>query len=430
MSVECSTVVWKRDFGGASRKMVAVRLADHADDEGRGIWPAVEKVAAQCNLSCRTVQRVLADFVTEGILKIVSEGGKGPGSTRRYDFNMGAIRALPLAVPVPDAPSERTEKPENKGDMVSPLENLKGDTGDAKGDTDDKKGDTVSPKPSITIIEPSLERMSGREAPDGSDGKAEERAFKRAFARWPSFAADSDREARKAWDALATEARLQAFERMADYIASVKASGRSKFCAFSVYLSERRWERLPRRATEVAKPSAPTFGPAWSAICIVKLMAGPVDLGPPEVTRASKQVTYDGMMRLRGAERAQDFFRRQGFDFAEDGSLLFPEDFEDRLWTEHLLKHGFPEVNALYAGAALQGEDATHGQALAPLMEFVKADSLRFLAWQRFYAASCWPFPKHGRMPGLYFPAGGPDAFSTFEDAVRNHEHGKQDAAE
>ena len=105
MSNECSTVVWKRDFGNATRKVIAARLADHADDEGRGIWPSVDRVAAQCNSSCRTVQRTLAAFVTEGILKVVSEGGRGPGSTTRYDFDMAVIRSLPLAI-----------APESRGD--------------------------------------------------------------------------------------------------------------------------------------------------------------------------------------------------------------------------------------------------------------------------------------------------------------------------
>ncbi|MBX9456144.1 MAG: helix-turn-helix domain-containing protein [Rhizobium sp.] len=364
MSIECSNVVWSRNFNGSSRKMVAVKLADHADDEGRGIWPSVEKIAAKCDLSCRTVQRVLSDFVREGILKVVSEGGNGPRDTRRYDFDLAVVRALPLAVAPADSRAEsRAVKPENKGDTVSPLAETMGDTDGAKGDIDDKMGDTVSPKPSITIIEPSLERESASEDEAREEsGKTGERAFKRTFALWPTFVSDSEPAARKAWDGLATEERSQAIERQADYVASVRTSGRSKFCTFGVYLAEKRWEKLaPKVGSDVGpKPAAP-FGKAWVAafLRIVTTRAGPLPaLSPfdqrrveadPDLElalRRERQITHGWPAASRMLEKLREHrpafvdpaVGRLGTDFQQvrRGSAV------DRAWDRLAAARGIP----------------------------------------------------------------------------------------
>lgn len=148
-------------------------------------------------------------------------------------------------------------------------------------------------------------------------------------------------------------------------------------------------------------------------------------LGPPETTRATKLAAYEGMVRIRGADKARDFFERQGFCVTANGRLVFPDDFEDRQWLEHLAKNGFPAVNALYAqaeaGQGLTGAEAEQGQALAGLMQFVVTDTPLMAEWQRFYAQKPWPSPKLGRR-GLYFPAGGPAAIETFARATR-HDH-------
>lgn len=273
MSTECSTIVWKRDFGNATRKVIAARLADHADDEGRGIWPSVERVAAQCNTSPRTVQRTLAAFVEEGILKVVAEGGKGRRSTTHYDFSMTVLTALPLARWVPDHAN-------SKGDTVSPLENeaeIKGDTDDAKGDTDDALGchgvtQTVIEPP----IEPSVERERANECEDGGStgtgepaetAKSIERAFKLWYPTWDGYDQDSEPNARRAWFSLSADQRREAASRSVEYQQRWKASGKSYKLASSTYLSEKRWEKLPPKPVEPPKPEiAKPMGKAWMAI--------------------------------------------------------------------------------------------------------------------------------------------------------------------
>jgi hypothetical protein len=383
MSTECTTIVWKRDFGNATRKVIAARLADHADDEGRGIWPSVERVAAQCNTSPRTVQRTLAAFVEEGILKIVAEGGKGRRSTTHYDFVMTTLTALPLARWVPDAPNP-------KGDTVSPLENepeIKGDTDDANGDTDDALGchgvtQTVIEPP----IEPSIERERASEREEGSSSEAAERAeskqaiereFKRWFHTWPTYVSDSEPDARKAWFDLSTGDRTEAVARQADYLEEARKGGRTKNCSAAVYLRERRWEKLAPKPAVIEPPKvAAPFGKAWGSQRFMALLKPAKTL--PALTALEERI----------------------IDQSPEKESIF--------WRDKKLKYGWPQVVAMHE-AASAGRGVTVNSEVVSLGEDfqqVMVGGELWEAWKRFHAAQCWPWlPDTGRQGWVWFPA-------------------------
>ncbi|WP_033050474.1 helix-turn-helix domain-containing protein, partial [Sinorhizobium meliloti] len=94
MSIAIMSQLFKAHLGSTNRKMLAVRLADFADDDGKGIWPTVGRLAQETELSERSVQRILAEFVEEGLLVVVRKGGSRPGEATRYDFNMAALARL------------------------------------------------------------------------------------------------------------------------------------------------------------------------------------------------------------------------------------------------------------------------------------------------------------------------------------------------
>jgi hypothetical protein len=111
MSVLVMSLCFKSEFGDANRKLVALALGDHADDDGGSVYPSVETIARKTDLSVRCVQdqlRELAgpepkDGVPEAdqqgrplarIIEIVDAGGKGPGDTRKYKFNMWLLGQL------------------------------------------------------------------------------------------------------------------------------------------------------------------------------------------------------------------------------------------------------------------------------------------------------------------------------------------------
>src|SRR3990167_4651103 len=129
------TAVWDMDDGSPEERLVLLAYADHADDTGASIFPAVARVAKKTGLSERSVQRVTRRLEASGML--ISDGA-GPKGTRRWRIPLpvGGDRLSPL-----------THKPEG----VTPVT--------PRGDI------AVSPNPSLTIKEPSLSRPNGRTDP-------------------------------------------------------------------------------------------------------------------------------------------------------------------------------------------------------------------------------------------------------------------------
>jgi len=97
MSIHVISRVLRKRWGSACRKLVAIKLADVANDDGSSIFPAVQTIADECELSKRHVQRVMAEFQREGMLVLVKEGGNGPGSTNEYRLDLKQIDTLPAA---------------------------------------------------------------------------------------------------------------------------------------------------------------------------------------------------------------------------------------------------------------------------------------------------------------------------------------------
>mgnify|MGYP001610093510 CR=1 FL=1 len=67
MSVHITSAVWKLQLDPVS-KLILLKFADCANDQGRNAWPAVATVADECGVSERTVQRVLRTLEAAGII--------------------------------------------------------------------------------------------------------------------------------------------------------------------------------------------------------------------------------------------------------------------------------------------------------------------------------------------------------------------------
>lgn len=87
--------VYAARLGSAPIKAVAVKLADYANDAGGNIWPALETVADQTEVSKSTVQRAIRELIELDVLEIEREGGKGPGNTTRYRFKLTNLAVMP-----------------------------------------------------------------------------------------------------------------------------------------------------------------------------------------------------------------------------------------------------------------------------------------------------------------------------------------------
>lgn len=371
--------MFKTPFGSAQRKLVAVRLADYADDDGRGIWPAVATIATECDLSERTVQRTLSDFVEEGILTLVAEGGGR--KTNRYDFDLAVIHALKTG--------EKT-----RGDTVSPVTGCH------------PWGDTVSPQGchgvTQTFNEPSNNLSSGAQERDergdeNSDLEKEEvldgdkpsedvaaidRAFWAFVKDWPGFAGMPKEAARKAWQRASAEDRATAVAKRDLWLALLKRQGKSHVPAPSTYLGERLFADVPEPDAPAARLSEPPFGPAWCAERMARISAvRPVVWQPKAYQR---QMLADGKIDEAAETRAANLAARA--------------------WALGLMDEQAAKGN----GAACTPESIAAGKAYGK----VERDSALWHAWQAAFAAQGWPWlPDMGKHWGAYFPAEGPDGF-------------------
>lgn len=170
MSVHVMALVYRKKFGSPTAKLIALKLADHAGDDGCEVFPSKERIAAECELSDRQVQRTLKTMVEDGLL-IVTRPGGGKGNTTHYDMDLTAIEGLPDAYFKP------------RQDVT--VSNSKGDICDTKGDTQSSKGDTVSPEPSLTVKEPKKDFSDFRKKWIGGDCHVQ--ATSDAWHQWRTF---------------------------------------------------------------------------------------------------------------------------------------------------------------------------------------------------------------------------------------------------
>ncbi|MFZ4072100.1 MAG: helix-turn-helix domain-containing protein [Caulobacterales bacterium] len=152
MSVRVSTLVWDVDFPTQSQKLVALKLADHANDDGASIYPAVNTISEQTGCGRSTVFNVLKAFVECGLLIVIEEGGKGPKDTTVYQFNIEALRDLSECHLVLTGGASEIQF--DKGPEIGPLCDLRVQLLDGRVQPLDKKGPAVGPKPSLNHQEP------------------------------------------------------------------------------------------------------------------------------------------------------------------------------------------------------------------------------------------------------------------------------------
>lgn len=107
MSIKISSLVWKLDGLTATQKFVLLRLADFADDDGGSVFPSVPKVATDCGLTDRAVQKAIRSLEEVGLLVLVHEAVFSKRRPREYRI---AIAGEPDA-PVNDVHRRTTFTP-------------------------------------------------------------------------------------------------------------------------------------------------------------------------------------------------------------------------------------------------------------------------------------------------------------------------------
>lgn len=137
MSAKLMGMVFDLDLR-PDEQTIMLCLADHADDDGRNVYPSVAYLAWKSGRSERTVQRILRNLETIELIERISAGTGGRGRATEYAIHIEkGVRKTPFSQTV-------------KGDSVTPFRSKRVTDGALKGDR------ALSPQPSV---EPSVKEL-------------------------------------------------------------------------------------------------------------------------------------------------------------------------------------------------------------------------------------------------------------------------------
>jgi hypothetical protein len=187
----------------------------------------------------------------------------------------------------------------------------------------------------------------------------------------------------------------------------------------SAFASKHAGQGGPQQAVN-GRIAAPIFGPVWSIARMMPLLNGPADVEPAD--REKVRSSYETLASY-SPSRAAAYAQRKGLWLDADGTLVFPDDFDQVEYGNAVLAEGYPEVNRLHEAAKNRERAAVSAryEALKDLVEPVKVGSQTWSAWREKHERENWPWvPDTGTFPVVYFPKGGPEGLSEFERAARS----------
>ena len=92
MSIRLMTAVFDRYPNGGGEMLLALSLADFADDDGTRVFPSIKQLAEKTRQSERTVQYQLRRMEESGWLILVNSGNGGRNQRREYVINPDWIK--------------------------------------------------------------------------------------------------------------------------------------------------------------------------------------------------------------------------------------------------------------------------------------------------------------------------------------------------
>ena len=264
-------------------------------------------------------------------------------------------------------------------------------------------------------------RDEGRDA-RGPLAKAIEKAFRDWFFEYPTANMDNEENARSEWLKLSLEDRDKAKRRLAGWIASVKATGRTTWPAAATYLRSRKFDMIADHEAKAAVRKAERvpikpFGPVWGGMRAYALGKGPEAIEMPGDVWSVVETAFKTLRR--SSERsALAYIERKGITLGADGKLIFPDDFRQQEMRRKQRDEGFPQVSRLDRLVGGHGGERLadrRNEALGELCEPVKVGDALYHAWRDFHDKMLWPlWPDPGSFPVVWLPKGGPEKFWDF----------------
>lgn len=169
------TAVFERYPDGGGEMLLALALADHADDDGASIFPAVRTMAQKTRQSIRAVQYQLRRMQDAGWLILVAPargGRETAGRPAEYRISLDWIKGANFAS-LKLSTDEAEIAPKGSSKRVQ-NEALKGATGSLKGAKHDVKGcKAFAPESSVNHHESSEREAGAKISPSLDEKKAE-----------------------------------------------------------------------------------------------------------------------------------------------------------------------------------------------------------------------------------------------------------------
>lgn len=90
MSMDLMVKAMKTKVGNPLRKLVLVKLADNASDQGE-CWPSYQHIADQCEIDRSTVRRHIKQLAEQGLLRVENRDGPKGNSSNLYFLTLGGV---------------------------------------------------------------------------------------------------------------------------------------------------------------------------------------------------------------------------------------------------------------------------------------------------------------------------------------------------
>lgn len=111
MSMEMMVRAMKIKVGNPLRKLVLLKLADNASDQGE-CWPSVPYIAEQCEISERSVQNHIQQLVKDGLVRIEKRlAENGLNRSNVYHITLSGSGANPAPYGAATAPGGESPAP-------------------------------------------------------------------------------------------------------------------------------------------------------------------------------------------------------------------------------------------------------------------------------------------------------------------------------
>lgn len=190
MSIKLMSLVWDIAWPTQSQLVIALKLADYANDDGEKIFPARETLAQKAHCSETTVKSALRAFRNCGLLRVVHDGGNGPRDTTIYQLNVDLLHGLAdgslsicgssdtleidgdfsAVADTEDSTKKGSTKGAEKGSISDPLPTLRGQSEGLRGQPAPEKGvngrpQSIKESPNRLISAPERASDEGARAP-------------------------------------------------------------------------------------------------------------------------------------------------------------------------------------------------------------------------------------------------------------------------